>query len=103
MTKLQQVKKTLKILVIIFSLLGFQALLIGALYRIQSWEMPSVGGVDLNLLGIGIILIGLALNLMVLQSNWRKTRPTKRLELDGDGLQSMELKDKLKKEEELLL
>ena len=36
--------------------IGPQALLLGALYRIQSWEMPQLGGMHLDLIVVGVLV-----------------------------------------------
>ena len=35
---------------------GAALVMLGALYKIQSWEMPQVGGIELNLLTVGLVV-----------------------------------------------
>lgn len=35
--------------------IGATLVMLGALYKIQSWEMPNIGGVEINLLTVGLV------------------------------------------------
>ncbi len=40
----------------IIVVIGIKSSLLGALYKIQSWESPTIGGTKLNLLLLGLLL-----------------------------------------------
>lgn len=96
-------KKLLLILTIAFFFFGTQAILLGALYKIQSWEMPAIGGLEINLLAIGLVMEGIALTLMVLKNYWPEIASEERLELEDHRLPKVEKAEPVKREDELLL
>lgn len=96
-------KKVLTLLIILSAFFGIQAVLLGALYKIQSWEMPKIGALEVNLLGVGLVLSGLALSLLVLRANWSAIEPEKPLRLDELPPEDTAQKTPLKAEDELLL
>lgn len=56
-------KTLLKTATVFAFLLGGQVILLGALYKIQSWSPPVISGIEVDLLSCGIFLIigGIAL------------------------------------------
>lgn len=72
---------------IIVLIIGSQALLLGALYKIQNWSSPHIFGMELDVLFCGIILslVGVALIVIgkrrtndVLELDEKKVKPTER-------------------------
>lgn len=96
-------RKLLSILTIALFFIGTQAILLGALYKIQSWEMPEIGGLTINLLAVGLVIEGTALTLMILKNNWSDIASEERLTLDGDRLQKIEKRESLRSDEDLFL
>ena len=96
-------KKILAVLTILFFFVGTQAILLGALYKIQSWEFPTIGGETINLIAVGLVLEGTALTLLLLKNTWSENTPKERLELDENRLREAERLELDKNEDELLL
>jgi len=96
-------KKILAVLTILFFFVGTQMILLGALYKIQSWEMPEIGGQTINLLAVGLVLEGTALTLLLLKNTWSEITPEERLELDESRLREAARQERVKDEDEHLL
>jgi len=71
---------------------GAALVMVGALYKIQSWEMPTIGGIKVDMLSVGLIteaILFLMLGLLPPEKSyyWEKLYPG----LDNSGGASMAL------------
>tara|TARA_X000000950_G_C13420863_1_gene460049 strand:+ start:55 stop:348 length:294 start_codon:yes stop_codon:yes gene_type:complete len=96
-------KSLLSVLTIVFFFIGTQLVLLGALYKIQSWEMPAIGGLTINILAIGLVMEGIAFTLLALKNSWSQIVQEERLELDEQRLDKVAEPEPLKNEDDLLL
>lgn len=75
-------KRLIKIAGVIALFIGTSTVLLGAVYKIQSWGMPQTGGVYIDLLTIGVSLNIFGVGLFLLGTILPKPASVDRFELD---------------------
>lgn len=72
----------MKIVGVLALFIGISTVLLGTLFKIQSWEMPQIGGIYIDLLTIGVSLNIFGIGLFLLAALWPKPASADRFELD---------------------
>jgi len=76
-------KRVLNTIGYVLIVVALQIVLLGALYKIQSWEMPYIGGNKVDLIVLGVLLVSGG-SMLVLAAKLMKKE--ERLELDPDRI-----------------
>lgn len=95
-------KTICKVLGILLILFGSQAVLLGALYKIQSWEMPTIGGSKIELLLVGLLVASSGTFLLLAASLMKKKAPLERLDLDENRIPESKIKEPLRDDDLLV-
>lgn len=88
-------KTIYNVLGVLLAFLGLQSALLGTLYKIQSWQLPKIGSMTLDLQIIGFVIIGIGVSVVIAAKNVRNEERIERLQLRDDYLLPNKVKEPL--------